>query len=571
MKEIHMTKKSPNEIFSEYRKCLDYDTNIELFDTVEKNQRFYNGEHWTGVNAPDLIKPVFNLIKRVVSYFVAMIVSDDIGIKLSPYDETEEAMTTANILTREIDHVIETTKYKEKTRDIIKNSCVDGDAAFYFSFNPEIETGQDIKGAIEVSIIDNTNIYFGNPYDCDVQNQPYIIVQQRLYTEQVKDMARKEGVSEDEIQNIVSDADDIENTTIYQNTSDELTTVITKFWKEKQTVEETDEFGIVNKKTVESVHFIKCTSKVTLKEDTDTGYTRYPIAYMSWEKVKKSYHGRSPITGVIPNQVFINKLFSMCMLYVTNNGFPRVLYDAARFGKSASAMTSLKGINATNLDLLGKFMDASKAPDFSNQIIQLISDTIAYTKEFLGANDAALGNVKPDNTSAIIAVQQASAVPLQLQKLAFYEFVEDSVRIIMDIMSCDYGIRNVKINAEESEKLGLTQIDPTTGAAMPIGNVDINFNLLETLQNSLNVSVGESSYWSELMNIQTMDNLFAKGIITNPIDYLESVPDKYLSGKQKLIDSLKEQQQQNDQLNGMMQLLQQYAPPEVIEQLNMNK
>ena len=94
MKEIHMTKKSPNEIFSEYRKCLDYDTNIELFDTVEKNQRFYNGEHWTGVNAPDLIKPVFNLIKRVVSYFVAMIVSDDIGIKLSPYDETEEAMTT---------------------------------------------------------------------------------------------------------------------------------------------------------------------------------------------------------------------------------------------------------------------------------------------------------------------------------------------------------------------------------------------------------------------------------------------------------------------------------------------
>lgn len=562
-----MIKKTPSDIFGEYRQGIDYDTSISLFENVEKNQRFYNGEHWQGVNAPDLIKPVFNLIKRVVSYFVAMIVSDDIGIKISPFDETQEALTTANILTREIDHVIENTKFKEKTREIIKNSCVDGDAAFYFAFNPDIETGQDLKGAIEVSLIDNTNIFFGNPYESDVQRQPYIIVQQRLYTDQVKEMARKEGVSEEEIQNIISDADDTDNVSIYQETADKLTTVITKFWKETKIVKE-NILGVELDKKVETIHFIKCTSKVILKDDTDTGYNRYPIAYMSWEKVKKSYHGRSPITGVIPNQVFINKLFAMCMVYVTNNGFPRVLYDVARFGKSAN---SLKGYNASNLDLLGKFMDASKAPDFSNQVIQLISDTIAYTKEFLGANDAALGNVKPDNTSAIIAVQQASAVPLQLQKLAFYEFVEDSVRIIMDIMSCDYGTRSVKINAEESEKLGLSQLDPSTNMMVPVTNIDLDFSLLTTLQNSVNVSVGESSYWSELMNIQTMDNLFAKNIITNPIDYLESVPDKYLSGKQKLIDSLKEQQQQADQLNGMMQLLQQYAPPEVLEQLNMSK
>ena len=37
----------------------------------------------------------------------------------------------------------------------------------YVSFNPDIETGQDAQGDLELEIIDNTNIYFGNPYSSD--------------------------------------------------------------------------------------------------------------------------------------------------------------------------------------------------------------------------------------------------------------------------------------------------------------------------------------------------------------------------------------------------------------------
>ena len=57
-----------------------------------------------------------------------------------------------------------------------------------------------------------------------------------------------------------------------------------------------------------------------------------------------------------------------------------------------------------------------------------------------------LGNVRPDNTSAIIAVQQAAAVPLELQKRAFYQFVEDYVRVMIEIMSVDYGTRIVNVD-----------------------------------------------------------------------------------------------------------------------------
>ena len=31
---------------------------------------------------------------------------------------------------------------------------------------------------------------------------------------------------------------------------------------------------------------------------------------MSWESVKNSYHGVSPITGKIENQIFINKIYA---------------------------------------------------------------------------------------------------------------------------------------------------------------------------------------------------------------------------------------------------------------------
>ena len=41
------------------------------------------------------------------------------------------------------------------------------------------------------------------------------------------------------------------------------------------------------------------------------------------------------------------------------------------------------------------------------------------------------------------------------------------------------------------------------------------------------------------MQVQTADNLFQKGIISDAISYLESIPDKHLMNKNKLIADLK--------------------------------
>lgn len=551
-------KTSPREIYDEYEKGRSFNSSHNLYDTVEKNQSFYLGDQWKGVNAPDLTKPVFNIIKRVTSYFSAMIVSDDVGVNILPFHETDQNKAVADVISKQVEAVLERTKANTKCRTNIKNCAVDGDTCMFVNFNPDIETNQDAKGDVELEIIDNTNVMFGNPYSSDVQSQPYILIIQRLFTGQVKDMAEAMGVEKDQIDRITPDN---ETMTLTTQTSDELTTVITKFWKEKKEIEAgTDPITRQKiKRTRTSVHMTKVTQSVTLKEAVDVGYVNYPIAYMTWEHVKNSYHGRSPITGLIPNQIFINKIYAMCMVYMTNMGFPKIFYDQTKLGKLSNDVT--KAVSLPNMDMAGKMIDAIKAPDFSNQIIQLVDSTVSYTKDFMGASDAALGNISnPDNTSAIVAVQQASSVPLELQKLDYYQFYEDIVRSIVDVMACSYGIREVKITEEQARLMGAVEgVDPQTLEPIYSSAITIDFSVLQNMNYDIDVEIGASSYWSETTQVQTMDSLFEKGIITNPVTYLQGIPDKYIPNKRKIIEEIKSQQEAMQMAQQMVQASQ-YDP-----------
>lgn len=559
-------KTKPNEIFQEYEDGKLFNQSRDLYSNVEKNQRFFLGDQWYGVNAPDLTKPVFNILKRVCTYYTAMLASDEVGINIAPMDETTENKVATDIIAKECERVLEQTRTKFKWRTNIKNAIVDGDTCMYMNFNPDVETGHEYKGAIETEIIDNTNVIFGNPYCQDVKSQPYILIVQNLYTNQVKDYAEKKGV---DTNNITPDNDSL--VTLAESNgsdSDKLTTVITKFWFETTKETSVDQFGLPYEKERKTVWFTKVTKQVVLDKPTDLGYKNYPIAYFSWEKVKNCYHGRSPITGLIPNQIFINKIYAMCMVYMTNMGFPRIFYDENKISKLTNSVASATKI--TNMDLAGKMMDAVKAPDFSNQIIQLVDSTIAYTKDFMGASDAALGNISnPNNTSAIVAVQQASSVPLEIQKLDYFQFVEDIVRAMLDIMANRYGKRIVKLTEAQAKDLNLIRINPMTGMpeldqmGMPQyeTSLPIDFSVLKNLTYDLTVDVGQASYWSEQTQVQTADALFDRQVITDPVMYLEMIPDKYIKNKGKIVEAIKLQQEQAQMMQQQMMTMQMGGVP----------
>lgn len=509
-------KKEAKDIFHEYEEGQAYKNSLfdnGLYEQVKLNENFYNGRQWEGVEAPNLDKPVFNFLKRVTSWFVSNIVSDDISVSMEFFDDNEQNQLVTKILQKQVDKVIEHTKLKKLMRQAVRNECVDGDMAMWFYY--DLNDSGEYDGQIRCELIDNTNIYFGNPYSSDIQKQPYIIFSQRMFVGKVKDMAKENGVSDDLIDSISSDSDYMQANEDLGNSH--LTTVLTKLWKENG-----------------KVHSIKVTNHIILEEEKATDLTMYPIAYCSWEPVKNSCHGISPITAVIPNQILVNKIYAMCSLFIQNMAFPRVMYDKSRIQaltKDFSQVIAVPGIDGQGA--FNGLIEATKAVDFSNQIMPFLEQVMSNTKELMGASDTALGDVNPDNTSAIIAVSEASAMPLEIQKLGFHDFVEDCMRIILDIMACYYGTREVLIDVDGQ---------PTYES--------FAFDQLHGINYKLNVDVGTAAYWSELTQQQTLDNLFTAKIISDPIDYLEAIPAKNLKGKDVLIQKLKaERERQMQQQN----------------------
>ena len=172
---------------------------------------------------------------------------------------------------------------------------------------------------------------------------------------------------------------------------------------------------------------------------------------------------------------------------------------------------------------------------------QFIDLAVNYTQNFMGASDAALGDTRPDNTSAIIALQRASNAPLELVKLNMYESIEDLGRIYLDMMRVYYGTRYVQVKFLSKQEMNNQPL------GMSIQDTNFNkpfdFSILNEIPMSLKLDVGASSYWSEITTVQTLDNLLMQGKI-ELVDYLERIPEGYVSKKQELIDKLQGMQAQ---------------------------
>ena len=533
-------KKTAEEIWSEFEKGKGYNKSIDLYETVKKCENFFIGRQWEGLNAPDLPKPVLNVTKRVVSYFIAMLVSDDVGVLFEPYqrtkvqaypDEGDGRMISAptmgkpeeivkeeldaRVIETEVDKTIERCNIKAQERKIVRDAAVDGDAYLYFYYDDSIDAGNGAKGGIVSEVIDNTSVIFGNPYKAEVQKQPYIIIATPCILSDVREEAKKRGLSEDVISQIHAD-DDSDLYTYKESPRSELCTVITKLWREKGTI-----------------HAIRVTKDVIIRSEWDTEYERYPIANMVWEEIKNSYHGMSAVSQTIPNQICINQLYAMSIHWAKTSAIQKMIYDATKIPSWSNKVGQAIGVVGNPNDAVAS---ATGGANMNPQMMNIINGLLQHTSEYMGANDAALGNVKPDNTSAIIATQNAAAMPLEIQRLEYFRFMEDCVRIIIDIIRTDYGVRPINITLDGSGFDGSFDFSKLDGA---------NYNM--------KVEIGQSSYWSELTQIQTADNLLAKGIIPDAVTYLESIPDKFIKNKAKIVKQLKEAtNQQVMQMQGGM-------------------
>ena len=515
-------KKDATQIWKDYENGIAYKNSKQIFETIRLNQEFYNGEQWKDVNAPTIEKPVLNVVRQAVDYYVSMIVSDDIAVMCDlKEDEDDQVRQALEYVTSDgINKVFESTKFKEKTRYFIKNCAIDGDAYFHWWFNSNKNLDSEYKGAIDLEIVDSTNVIFGNPAEQDEQKQPWILVVQKLPINEVKELVRKK-LGDGYTHQVEADAQHYTTAETDASVVENYTTVLTRFWMEDN-----------------QVWWTRSIKHLIIEEPTNLETRLFPIAKMGWKREKNSYHSISPVTETRPNQIMINKMMMMLNEITKRTAFFKIFYDKNVI-KTMSNKTEAIGVNGgINGDIRGSITTVS--PNISgvaNALSQYLDSLLDKTKASMGIYDIALGNVKPENTSAIIALQKTASQPLELQRLDYLQVVENSVRIIIDLMSTHYGKRKVPIQVDGM----FTEFE--------FDFTDLDFN-----EFGMNVEVGQASYWSEITQIQTTDALFQNEII-DAKTYIEIQPNGIIPKKNVILQALAAKQQfleqQAEQMNQM--------------------
>ena len=514
-------KITPEQIQAEYQKMLGYNTAVNLDETVRANENFFIGKQWEGVDAKGLPTPVYNFLKQVVLFSVANITTDNIKMQATPLacERTpEDVERVAEVVNKEFDRLFEFNRVPNLVREYMRNAAVDGDSCLFTFWDDTVDAGFGLRGGIRTEIVDNMRVGFGNTACRDPQKQPYILIERREMTKELRRAAQEAGNPR---WNDIQPDTENHNTDSYKNSS-ERSTVLLRMWKERKTG---------------TVWACEVSGRVMLREPWDMGLRLYPVTWINWDYIPDSYHGQALVTGLIPNQIFVNKLFAMSMISLMTSAFPRTVYDKTRIPKWNNAVGAAIGVNGGDVSGVAKIIDPAQ---ISPQIAQFIQTSVDYTRQFLGATSAALGETRPDNTSAIIALQRAASIPSEITKQNLYKSIEDLGRIYLDFMAAYYGKRKVQVSMPDvgSDILAFAGKDPEE-----LETVLFDYGILNDMPMALKLDVGASSYWSEMASVQTLDNLLMQDKITIE-EYLERIPDGYIPKRQELIASRKQATQQ---------------------------
>ena len=511
-----------------YNACADYKNANNYYSMVDENYRYYQGDQWGNTQSNGLPMPVFNVIKPVIRYKTSIIKQNDTAILYTTDNTRDKDYKTlqqiAEVLTNYAKVLWEKNKMDYLNECMLTDAAISGNGFMYHYFDGG-------KGEIASELVDGVNVYPGNPNVADIQSQEYIIIAFRKSLGEVKRSAeanrknKLNNLSKDDIDNIMPDTD-----TRYQagdNAKTEMrdsamVTELLMLWRDYNTG---------------TIHFSKSTRDVEIVKDTDLGLTLYPIAMMTWEPAKNFFFGIPDAKSLIPNQDYINTIAAMVMASTSFSSFPKMIYNADLIDNPSTDVGVAIGVSG-GVDVrsaIGFISPQGVGGDAFN----MFERTISLTKELMGANDGALGNINPENASgkAILAVMEQSAVPLDGVKRRFYNYIEDNALIWADMWrvyhSNDEKIVTVKEDGEEE-----------------LQTYSIDAGAWNKLMLNVKVEVGPSSRWSELVMTQILDNLLGQQMIDLEF-YVNAMPTSSGFPKSQMLRYLEQLKERQAQMQGV--------------------
>lgn len=505
-----MKNKNQTVAWQQYEYGKDYKRAAGIFRRVDENERFYRGDQWRGVSSGGLPTPVFNVIRRIVDYLVSTVMSYDIGIKYEDVSVPCQPCTKASAKRRQaietLNRVIRTVWSEHDMDNVLRRAVYDaalsGDGVLYTYFDPDKASHGIHKGDIVTRCIDSVNLFCADMNDPDIQSQEYIIISARESVEKLKREAKLFGTPDEEIQKIEGDDDTSDfagDLSSLENRSEgfEKATVLIRFTRNSEG------FVVFEKFT----RYAKVSS-------AQTSLKRYPIAFFSWESVKGSFHGETPISELIHNQKYINKSYALAMKHMIDTAFSKVIYDKRlipewdnEVGQAIGVMSGGDVSGAATVVGVGQMQE---------NYLEILESVIRNTKEMTGATEVALGEVDPTNTSAILALRETSELSLDYVRTAIHSALKELAMIWLEMMK-EYFV---------SERVFYIDKDSAV-------SVDLEHICIEDIVPR--VESGATRRFSKSVLISTLNSLLAGGHITFA-EYLERIPDGMIDQKDALLE-----------------------------------
>lgn len=501
MNEAHLS-------WRQFEAGRDYDRRIGLYENCAQNERFYRGDQWGSVTSGLMPTPVFNFIRRITDYMITQISSDNIDILYSdenmPFIADEESRKRVSaaiaLLNRNAAYRWEKCRLDRLIRQVLLDAAISGDGIFFTYWDPSISTGQAFTGDFVTTSLDSTNLFVADVNSTDIQSQAYIIVSGRASVESLRAEALSYGVTPEDAEKIVPDGDlgsGAGDMSMLESGSPGAgkATYIVKFFRNSDGY----------------VCFEKSVKKCVIRT-TATRLKLYPVAMFNWLPTKNSYHGSSPITPLISNQKYVNKAYALLMKHMIDSAFSKVVYDKTRVPEWTNEVGQAIGVIGGDLDGVATTISPG---EMDTGFTSVIDSVIKQTKDVSGATEASLGEVNPNNTSAIIALQEANDEMLDSVRTSLYAALEELAAIWVDFMCAYYADGRMLVSGEGAQA--------------------IDCRLLRSELIRARVDVGSSTRFSKASSLSILRSLLDGGHITLK-QYLERLPDGVIPLREQLVE-----------------------------------
>ncbi len=531
-----------------YEKGKEYLDIKRLIERSNTCWNFFVGKQWEGIEADGEELPFLNFIHANVMRKVTTIYTNRMAVNYSDMEGREDLQPVYEKLSQMFSAKWEKANEDVLCRKSLKHGNITGDGLQYFP-----------TGNVEdVQILFNTDVLYGDESEPNIQRQPYIIIQERRSVEEVKEMARENGIPEEEVQLIVPDRDteytlgnigEVEDA----DSSDTMkVTMITHFEKKKEPIteaiwEDSDGERIGTQIQVgerDVVYVAKCTKNAMVEYERPIkgepspidkangrqgrALSLYPIIKFSWEEYPNDARGVSQVEPLIPNQILINKTLARRSMTTKNTAYPRMAYDSTMVANPEALQEVGMPIEVTaggaqSVNQAVAYLNPAQSNDEPKK---LTDDLLEITQELSGSGDTTMGNIDLQRVaaSAIVAVNDQAQSMHDDTVANLQLFVEDMANLWVELWQV-FNPNGMTVVVKQTVQqpvidpmTGQPAIDPMTGMQqMQTQEIDVPMEItaeeLDQIKPITRIDVTKDNSFTREAQQQVIDGLLEKGLI----------------------------------------------------------